>query len=300
MKRKWIPVFLVLSAFFLFACGLTDRFLGDDQPSISTTVEEAAPTEPMETVEQETEVTETEMPPEETEVSEETAEPTVEEQSQDQSACYHPYFPVVDGASWTYDDSFDSGYTMTIEETSEDTFTMTQIMADEDTEFTVDWYCSEDGLLRGSFAQLDLLSESTAEEGSPEFFFETLEWEGETLPAPELMEAGYTWTSKYALSAELNLESFTQTMEVRVSIDHEIGAIEEVTVPAGTFPEATRVDSTGTIEMVMMMDELSTPFNNFEFNFSTWYVEGLGMVQSGSEFSGFDSDVVLVESSLLD
>ena len=300
MKRKWIPVFLVLSAFFLFACGLTDRFLGDDQPSVSTAVEEAAPTEPMETIEQETEAQETEAAPEETEVPEETTEPTVEEQSQEQSACYHPYFPVVDGASWTFQYPSGGGYTMTIDETGEDTFTMTQILSDEDTEFTVDWYCSDDGLLRGSFAQLDLLSEATAEEGSPEFVFETLEWEGETLPASELMETGYTWTSKYALSAEVNLESFTQTMEVNVSIDHEIGAIEEVTVPAGTFPEATRVDSTGTIEMVMMMGEISTPFNNFEFNFSTWYVEGLGMVQSSSEFSGYDSDVVLVESSFLE
>ena len=300
MKRKWIPVFLVLSAFFLFACGLTDRFLGDDQPSVSTAVEEAAPTEPMETIEQETEAQETEAAPEETEVPEETTEPTVEEQSQEQSACYHPYFPVVDGASWTFQYPSGGGYTMTIDETGEDTFTMTQILSDEDTEFTVDWYCSDDGLLRGSFAQLDLLSEATAEEGSPEFVFETLEWEGETLPASELMETGYTWTSKYALSAEVNLESFTQTMEVNVSIDHEIGAIEEVTVPAGTFPEATRVDSTGTIEMVMMMGEISTPFNNFEFNFSTWYVEGLGMVQSSSEFSGYDSDVVLFESSFLE
>lgn len=300
MKRKWMPVFLVLSAFFLFACGLTDRFLGDDGQSISTEVEEAIQAEPMETEQQETETQEATATPEEAEPVEETTEPIVEEQAQEQSACYHPFFPVVDGASWTYDDSFESGYTLTIEETSQDTFTMTQIMADEDAEFTVDWYCSEDGLLRGSFAQMDLLNQSTVEEGSPEMTFETLVWEGETLPAPELMEVGYTWISNYALSGEINLEGFSQTMKIEVSIDHEIGAIEEVTVPAGTFPEAYRVDSTGVIEMVMMMDEISTPFNNFDFNFSTWYVEGVGMVQSASEFSGFDADTVLVESSLLD
>jgi len=238
--------------------------------------------------------------PEETEATEEPTEPTVEEQAQEQNACYHPFFPVVDGVSWTYDDSFGSGYTMTIEETGEDTFTMTQNLADEDAEFTIDWYCSEDGLLRGSFGQMDLLSQAATEEESPEFVFETLEWEGETLPAPELMEVGYTWTSNYSLSAEMNLEGFSQSMEVNVSIDHEINAIEEVTVPAGTFPEAYRVDSTGNIEMVMMMGETSNPLSNFEFNFSTWYVEGVGMVQSGSEFSGYDSDVELTGSSLLE
>jgi hypothetical protein len=300
MKRKWIPIFLVISAFFLFACGLTDRIMGDDNPGVSTEVEEAAPTEPIETEPQEPADQEATQAPEENEPTEEAAEPTMEEQAQEQSACYHPFYPVVDGASWTYEYTSGGSYTLRIEETGEDTFTMTQIMSDEETELTMDWYCSEDGLLQGSFAQIDLLGQATTEEGTPEMTFETLEWEGETLPAPELMEVGYTWTSNYALSAEVNLEGFSQTMEVNVSIDHEISAIEEVTVPAGAFPEAYRVDSAGTIEMVMMMGESSNPLSNFEFNFSTWYVEGLGMVQSGSEFSGYSSDVELVDSSLLE
>lgn len=300
MKRKLIPFILVISAFFLFACGLTDVIMGDDNQGISTQVEEAAPTEPMETETQEPREQETTQAPAESEPTIETTEPTLEDQAQGQSACYHPFFPVVDGASWTYEYPSGGGYTLRIEETGEDTFTMTQIMSDEETKFTVDWYCSEAGLLRGSFAQVDILSQTTSEEGVPEMTFETLEWEGETLPAPELMEIGYTWTSKYALSAEMNLEGFSQTMEVNVSIDHEIGAIEAVTVPAGNFPEAYRVDSTGNIEMVMMMGESANPLSNFEFNFSTWYVKGVGMVQSGSEFSGYDSDVVLVDSSFLE
>lgn len=296
MKRKLIPVLLVLSAFFLFACGLTDMILGEDGRQVSTQVEEAAPTELIQTEPQEAEATPEEVEP----TQEETDEPSTETQADTQSACYHPFFPVVDGASWTYQYSDGDGYTITIEETGQDTFTMTQIMADEDTEFTVDWYCTEDGLLRGSFAQVDLLSQATTEEDTPELTFETLEWEGETLPSPELMETGYTWTSDYSLSAEVNLEAFSQTMEVNVSIDHEIGAVEEVTVPAGTFPEAYRVDSTGNIEMVMNLGETSNPLSGFEFNYSTWYVEGLGMVQSGSEFSGYSSTVVLTDSSLLE
>ncbi len=300
MKRKWIPLILIISAFFLFACGLTDRILGDDRPAVSTQVEEAAPDEPIETEPQEPPAQEETQPAEESEPMEDTAEPTVEGQAQEQSACYHPFFPVADGVSWSYQYASGGGYTLTIDETGEDAFTMTQTMSDEEAEFTVDWYCSEDGLLRGSFAQVDLLSQAAGEEETPEMSFETLEWEGETLPAPELMETGYTWTSNYALSAEVNLEGFSQTMEVNVSIDHEIGAVEEVTVPAGVFPEAYRVDSTGNIEMVMMMGESSNPLSNFEFNFSTWYVEGLGMVQSGSEFAGYGSDVVLTDSSLLD
>jgi hypothetical protein len=296
MKRKWIPAFLLLSAFFLFACGLSDRFLGGVGQEINPEMEEPAPIEPIAT---ETMAAEVEPTPEETLAAEEMADPTAGPQALDQSACYHPFFPVVDGASWTYDDSFDSGYTLRIEETGDDTFTMTQIMSDEETELTVDWYCSEEGLLRGTFAQVDLFSQATVEEGDPEIIFETFEWEGETLPAPELMEIGYTWTSTYTLRADVNLQGFMQTMQVQVSIDHAIGAIEAVTVPAGTFPEAYRVDSTGSIEMLMIMGETSNPLSSFEFNFSTWYVKGLGMVKSGSEFSGISSATELIDSTLL-
>ena len=114
------------------------------------------------------------------------------------------------------------------------------------------------------------------------------------------MEIGYTWTSTYTLSAEVNLEGFSQTMQIQVSIDHTISAIEAVTVPAGTFPEAYRVDSTGSIEMLMIMGESSNPLSSFAFNFSTWYVEGLGMVKSSSEFSGISSATELIDSSLLE
>jgi hypothetical protein len=295
MKHKWITVLLILSAFILFGCGLTDAILGGDEGVVSTQIEEAPPSESEESALQEATST-----PNELDTSEERDEPAPQPGTDTQSPCYHPFFPVEDGASWTYDYESGGAYTILIEETGEDTFTMTQTMSDEEAEFTVDWYCSDDGLLRGSFAQVDLLNQATTEEDMMEMVFETLEWEGETLPAPELMAPGYTWTSNYALSAEINLESFSQTMEVAVSIDHEIVAIEEVSVPAGTFPEAYRVDSTGNIEMVLNLGEFSNPLSNFKFNFSTWYVKGVGMVQSGSEFSGYSSDIMLTESSLLD
>lgn len=301
MNRKWMPIILVLSAFFLFACGLTDRFFNNTEQSNPIEVEDASPVEPLET----SSLEETESPqetalPTETQPTEEIEASASKAQPETQSACYHPFFPIIDGATWTFQSSLDSGYTLRVDETGEDTFTLTQIMDDEDTEFTVDWYCSDEGLLRGTFAQADLLKQTTSEEGTPELVFETLEWEGETLPAPDQMQLGHAWTSNYTLSAELNLEGFSQTMEVKVSVDHEISAVEEVTVPAGTFPQAYRVDSTGTIEMIMGFGELTTPFSGFEFNYSTWYVEGVGMVKSGSEFSGFSDSVELTQSSLLE
>ena len=295
MKQKFLPVFLILSAFFLFGCGLTNLFAGDNAtPPASPQAEATTPIQPTST----TQPQQTTEPTEQDETSSE-SEPTTTIFAETDSVCYHPFFPIVEGASWTYDDDFDSGYTITVEETGQDTFLMTQEMENEDAVFMAEWYCGEDGLLRGTFGQMDILSEATGEE-NPEFAFETLEWEGETLPAPELMEPGYTWTSEYRLEAELNIEGFSGTSEVMVSIDHEIAAIEEVTVPAGTFPEAYRVDSRGEVGFAMFMGEDSSPINALDFNFRTWYVEGLGMVKSADEFTGYSSTVELISSSLLE
>jgi hypothetical protein len=74
----------------------------------------------------------------------------------------------------------------------------------------------------------------------------------------------------------------------------------KIAVPAGTFPEAIRVDSRGQINMASFFGENSTSLSSFNFGYSTWYVEGIGMVKSTSEISGFDSGVSLTDSSLLD
>jgi len=194
----------------------------------------------------------------------------------------------------------DEDYTLRIEETGEDRFTMAQEMLDENVVFTAEWYCSENGILRSSFGQLDLINQTTNEEETPEFQFETLEWEGQTLPAPELLEIGYKWTSFYKLSASLDIEALSQSTEMKVIVDHEIAGIEEVIVPAGTFSEAVRVDSDGVVLMSLVSEENSTPIGALNFNYSTWYVENLGMVKSTTEASGYTSGISLSDSSLLD
>ncbi len=287
MDRKWLPILLVLSSFFLFACGLTG-LLNENQPSeAQETIE--APTQPVEE--------QTADAPDETEAAPQEPETTAAD-PQPQSACDHPYFPVEDGATWTYEFSSGKGYTLTLDEVGNNNFRMTQELSDSDTVLTIDWYCSNDGILRGTFAQVDILQESTAEE-MPEFKFETLEWKGETLPAPEFWDVGYTWTSEYELSGDVNMHGITATSEISVTIKHTLAAVEEVTVPAGTFPEAYRVDSAGEIDMVMVMGETSTPVSGITFTYETWYVRDLGMVKTEATYQGYDDSTVLMDSSLL-
>ncbi len=298
MSKKYLPIIFLAGSLLLFACSSHDTTTDNNNS-------------PMETLQEQTILIETEALPEEevatasetpqqTEITTLATETPEEVQMDSNSLCYHPYFPIVDGASWTYDAGIEEDYTLRIEETGEDSFKMIQEMLDEDLVYTVDWYCSQDGILRGSFGQLDLINQAASEEDTPEFIFETLEWEGETLPSPELLENGYTWTSFYRLSANLELQGFSQSAETEVIIDHEIAGIDEVTVPAGTFPEAIRVDSDGQINMSLIMGESKSPISSFDFTYSTWYVEGLGMVKTISGILDYDTGVSLINSSLLD
>jgi hypothetical protein len=60
------------------------------------------------------------------------------------------------------------------------------------------------------------------------------------------------------------------------------------------------VDSSGNIEMLMMMGETSNVLNNVDFDYITWYVEGIGMVKSSDDYMGYSTGTELVESSFLD
>lgn len=278
MKRKWIPVVLVISAFFLFACSLTGLFTGDNK-SATDVPDNQVVTNP------------TEEPDEQ--------QPAPINEGKLNDVCNHPLFPIVEGATWTYQYETDEGYTMTIDEVDENRFTMTQVMDDENTVLTNEWYCSEDGILQGNFGQVNFLDEST-ELGDFELAFETIEWNGETLPPMDALEVGYTWNSDYTLTADVDMQGFNTTMEMTISIEHTLGAIEEVMVQAGTFPNAYRIDSVSSVTMNLGLGEAATPYTVQDFSYSSWYAKGVGMVKSDDEFAGYESMVELVSSSFLD
>ncbi len=130
--------------------------------------------------------------------------------------------------------------------------------------------------------------------------FDTFSWEGETLPAEELFEVGYEWTATYQLQGDITMEGIVSTTQATVTINYIIAAIEEVTVPAGTFPEAYRVDSVGDISMTMDLNGSTFPMTSVNFGSSSWYVEGVGLVKTADDFTGYESGMELIDSNLLD
>lgn len=283
MKKSLIPLILILSAFFLFACGAADPASSGEQssaPAEIITEESPVLAEPMKTEPAASEIEE--------------SNPAMDIASN----CYHPFFPITEGASWTYQMSTGESYSMTVTNVTEEAFTLTQDFDNSDLIMTVDWFCSDDGLLVGDFAQVDFLNQSGGEDGA-EMTFDTLSWEGETLPAEDLFEVGYEWTATYNLKGDVNMEGIEGTAEATVAINYIIAAVEEVTVQAGTFPQAYRVDSDGEISMTMVYNGASLPLTGVNFGSSTWYVEGLGLVKTADDYSGFTSGMELTDSNLL-
>ncbi len=285
MKRNWILILFVLSAVVLASCS---------SPS-SSSATDSVPTEPV--AAGETPVATDEIPADEAPPSDAPVGDTAL-LIDTSSVCYNPFFPVSEDASWTF--QYDTGetYKLTIDITGEDTFTITQTLNNDDLVASMDYFCTEEGILQGEFAQIDLLDE-LGEDGL-EIDFKTAEWTGHTLPNPDEVDVGSTWTSTYTLSGDMNVGALETTADATVTINYVVGAIEEVTVPAGTFPQAYRVDSTSDMEITLSMGESVVPFSGFNYSSSTWYVEDLGMIKSSDTFEGGSSAVELVDSSLID
>lgn len=280
MRKKVIPLILVISAFFLFSCGPN---------SIPTETEQDTPVmESTEVVWENAPATEEPVPTEDNSAMMDTT-----------SNCYHPFFPISEGANWTYQLSTGESYTMTVTDVTEENFTLTQDFAESDLVLSVEWFCSDDGLLVGDFAQVDFLNQSSGEDGV-EMSFDTFSWEGETLPAVDIFEVGYEWTATYNLQGDINMEGIVSTAEATVTINYMIAAIEEVTVPAGTFSEAYRVDSVGDISMTMELNGSTFPMTGVNFGSSSWYVEGVGLGKTADDFTGYESGMELIDSNLLD
>jgi len=283
MRNKWIPLILVVSAFFLYSCGLNDLTAGGDE------------SEPAETLVENTPAVEETMAAEPATMETEDSSIAVDMDSN----CYHPFFPITEGAFWAFQLSTGESYTMTVTNVTDESFTLTQDFTESDLVLSVDWFCSEDGLLVGDFAQVDFLNQSGGEDGV-EMTFDTISWEGETLPAEDLLEVGYEWTATYHMKGDITMAGVMSTAESTVVINYVIAAIEEVTVPAGTFAEAYRVDSTGDIAINMDFNGATLPLTSINFGSSSWYVEGVGLVKTADYFTDYTSGMELIDSNLLD
>jgi len=215
-----------------------------------------------------------------------TAPATAETSSGDATAglpsgnCGNPYYPVVEGRTYRYTSNLPgfgvSEYSISYSDVTDESFTATTNLGEGDTLVNV-WSCSGEGLLQPEFTQLP-----GAVEGMTVEFVEA---EGVTVPTAAMFSAGGSWTTHYVANATMpDMGAGAMTMVETIDLTNTFAGVEAVSVPAGDYPEAVRVDTTGTISVAMA----SAPAMDIELTFSSWYVEGVGMVRQ--EMTGLLDD----------
>lgn len=222
MKRLSYALIILLLASFLAACGgdqetaeeplqpstaeTDDVPEADEQPTAETeaaSAEEAmAPTEPPApeptTEEESDEMTAdvAETPAAEAQVEEEpvaSSDGWGESATGAQSACDHPYMPLREGATWTYDTG-DGSYSWEVTSVEGDLQEATAEVVVTLDEITLNyvWNCAEgQGISSMDFASQGLTS------SFPEMTIEVTSGEGEFLLPPEEMTPGASWDSSY-------------------------------------------------------------------------------------------------------
>jgi hypothetical protein len=191
--------------------------------------------------------------------------------------CANPYFPVVEGRVLSYQSTGPdiigtTSYSMTFSDVSESSFTTTSTFEEGEVLSQV-WTCTADGLVTPYLMQLPGMDE----EEDMGFEIEYDDVTGITIPPADQMRPGGSWTTQFV--ARMTFLDEDMVMNQTMDMEHQVTAIESVTVPAGTFDNAVRVETTSNISSVMNFDGQEMPGMSMTIDFVSWYVEGVGLVR---------------------
>ena len=189
--------------------------------------------------------------------------------------CNNTYFPIVEGATWTYQSTGGPvggyGFTDTITSVRTDGFTLTS-QFDELTR-TQEWGCTSEGLVA---LQLGGTSAATLNSQEMQVNLNVSNVSGISFPA--VIEPGDTW--QHALEFTGNMVVGGQEIDANGSAQSSFTAIgmESVTVPAGTF-EALKVRVDSTINITGAFQGVSVPLT-ISSPYDYWFAPGVGWVKA--------------------
>ena len=204
--------------------------------------------------------------------------------------CDHPYFPAVEGASWTYT-SADSAvgpysFTDSIANLRPDGFTL---RGDFDGLVrTQEWSCRPDGLALLDYSGMGAAQVTT---DALQVEFETTGMTGITLPAG--LAPGDEWSQSFEISGSVILQGgLESSAEGTATTENRATGIESVTVAAGTY-DALRIERTILIDLTIQFGESGMPIT-FTSEEVVWFAEGIGWVKDS--FSSTIESVPVNES----
>ena len=189
--------------------------------------------------------------------------------------CNNTYFPVVEGATWTYQSTGGPmggyGFTDTITSVRADGFTLTSQF--DDLTRTQEWGCTSEGLVA---LQLGGTSAATLNSQEMQVNLNVSNVSGISFPAA--IEPGVTW--QHALEFTGKMIVGGQEIDANGSAQSSFTAIgmESVTVPAGTF-EAMKVRVDSTINITGVFQGVSLPLT-ISSPYDYWFAPGVGWVKA--------------------
>jgi len=219
--------------------------------------------------------------------------------SEASGACNNPFYPLRSDTVWTYQivqpgEDPQGSFTLQYSNISADTFDALMSLRDAETDeifqATSTWYCSGEGMLANDFATLNFASNVGVK-------VETLDYSGISLLPADQWEVGATWDTSYQVNVTFSVEGLDITSGSDVKIANTISAIEQISVTAGTYSEAYRVDTTGSMNLNMEGD-MDFSMGDIPVEYTTWYVRDVGMVKqvtSGPDADGTFTELVSVE-----
>lgn len=235
-------------------------------------------------------------------VEEDAPQPAPEEAPEIVSgACGVSYFPILPNTTWVYRMEDEEGTFIEnkvwYEEITEDSFVWKQEL-EGDPPITAEsaWTCSEDGLISTDYAATNIPQIMESMDYDYEYSIETLEFSGITFPAEAQWVVGSEWVGSWKIASEIDVEEMgLVNADIDVTMNNIITAEETITVPAGTYEKALRVDSIMYIEVGFKMAGLTVPAMKSEYVMSSWYVRGVGMVKQSSPDADFLMELAAIQ-----
>ena len=193
----------------------------------------------------------------------------------EQGLCTNPYYPVHQGATWTYKSTGGPGgeysFTDTISSVRQDGFTLsTQI---GDITRSQEWTCSEQGL---TALQLGGAPAAMLNSQNIQLNLNVSNITGVTFPSQ--INPGDQWEQTLALQG--NVTMMNEQAEATGNAQMKFAAIgnESVTVPAGTF-EALKVQVEVTLNLNATYQGITLPVS-FNGAYTYWFAPNVGWVKA--------------------
>jgi uncharacterized protein DUF3108 len=208
--------------------------------------------------------------------------------------CANTYYPVRQGARWTYKSSGgpagDYGFTDTITSVREDGFTLsTQI---GDLTRTQEWTCEPGGLVA---LQLGGAPAAMLNSQNIQLNLDAKDSKGVTFPSQ--MNAGDGWQQSVEVEGDVSMGNDSGKAAGTAQMDFNALGTESVSVPAGTF-EAMKVKVDTTLNVDVAYGALSMPVT-FSGTYTYWFVQDVGWVKAsgtGNLFGASFSETTELQS----